>query len=290
MTDLDAAREGRIDLHCHSHHSDGVLSPEALVALAAARGVRLLALTDHDSTAGCDEAGAAAAARGIRFLTGVELTARWQSEEIHIVGLRVQTEAASLRHYCGALQALRRDRVEQMTRKLVALGVPDEPLRAQLRTMRSPTRTHLARALVAAGRAPSVQGAFDRYLGRGGPAWCEAHWPGVESAVAAIVASGGVAVLAHPHRYRLGKPSLSALTGAFREAGGAGIEVSMAGMSPAQSAAAARLARRHALEGSVGSDFHEPGLPWRPLGRFVKLPEAVHPITDRLTGASAPPG
>jgi len=279
----------RIELHCHSLYSDGTLCPTELVVLAAARAVRLLALTDHDTTAGCAEAAAACRQQRIAFIAGVELTCQWQAQEIHIVGLDLDVEAPALRAYCQAVQQQRRARLEGMLERLRGLGLPTEPLREAALAASSATRTHLARALHTHGWARSVQEAFDRYLQRGRPAWCEASWPALAAAVQCIVTSGGLAVLAHPHRYRLSGAALSALLTAFRAAGGVGLEVSLAGMSPSDADRAARLARRHDLAGSVGSDFHEPGLPWRPLGRFAKLPEAVRPIMMCRGGLGAVP-
>jgi predicted metal-dependent phosphoesterase TrpH len=107
-------------------------------------------------------------------------------------------------------------------------------------------------------------------------------WPPLAATVATILEAGGLAVLAHPHRYKLSNGLLGELCGEFRAAGGAGIEVSLAGMSPQDAARAASQARKHGLAGSVGSDFHEPGLPWRPLGRFAKLPDGIEPIAAQL--------
>ncbi|HXL97134.1 MAG TPA: hypothetical protein VN925_02100, partial [Steroidobacteraceae bacterium] len=146
----------------------------------------------------------------------------------------------------------------------------------------APTRAHLARGLCSRGLAPSVQAAFDRWLQRGRPGYIAAQWPQLATAVRCIVDAAGVAVLAHPHRYRLSNGVLRELLGDFKAAGGAGLEVSLAGMGPADADRVASLARRFDLAGSIGSDFHEPGLPWRPLGRFAKLPDGITPIMVRL--------
>lgn len=272
----------RIDLHTHSNCSDGALSPTELVALAAARGVQLLALTDHDTLAGLAQARSACQARGVRFLPGVELSCQWQGREIHIVGLNVDAQDAALTAHCREMGRLRRARIEQMAQRLDALGLPGTELAATALRAASPTRSHLARALQARGLAPSVQQAFERYLAPGRPAYVPAPWPPLDAALEGIRTAGGLAVLAHPHRYGLTAARLAELAGQFRALGGAGVEVSLAGMSAAGSAGAAALARRFDLAGSIGSDFHEPGLPWRPLGRFAKLPAAIRPITASL--------
>lgn len=273
-----------IDLHTHSHHSDGTLSPSELVARAAARAVQVLALTDHDTVAGLPEARAACAASGVGFVTGVEVTAGWRGQELHVVGLDVQPDSPDLQQHLAGIVALRRARVAAIGAKLQRQRrfAELDPAREVLDSHAVPTRTHVARAIARAGLAQSVQDAFDKYLGRG----CQGHvpqeWPPLADAVAAIRAAGGHAVLAHPHRYRLSAGALRNLCAEFRECGGAALETSLPALSPNDAARLASLAREHQLAGSAGSDFHEPGQPWRPLGRFAKLAEGVEPLLPRL--------
>lgn len=273
---------GRVDLHTHSHCSDGVLSPRALVELAAQRDVRLLALTDHDTLAGCAEAQSACCAAGIRFVAGIELSCEWLGREIHVVGLGVDPEDPGLLEHCRGIAQQRHERIKDMASRLTAAGLPGEELAAEALQAPAPTRAHLARALCRAGHCTDVQDAFDRWLRKGRPAYVAAHWPTLAQAVGQVRAAGGHPVLAHPHRYTLSAGQLRTLTGEFTAAGGTGLEVSLAGMALRDADRAASLARRHGLAGSVGSDFHEPELPWRPLGRFDKLPDGVVPITSRL--------
>lgn len=272
----------RIDLHTHSNRSDGVLAPAALVALAAQRQVELLALTDHDTTAGCDEARAACLVHGIRFLPGVELTCLWRGREIHVVGLNPDIAQPPFIAHCAHVLELRRQRIASMSQRLSRAGLPGAALSAEALAAAAPTRAHLARALCALGLASSMQAAFDRWLKRGQPGYVASQWPELASAVGCIVGAGGTAVLAHPHRYPLSNGVLRELLGEFKTAGGVGLEVSLAGMGPSDADRVATLARRFELHGSIGSDFHEPGLPWRPLGRFAKLPDRIMPITARL--------
>jgi 3',5'-nucleoside bisphosphate phosphatase len=272
----------RIDLHTHSNCSDGVLAPSALVALAAQRQVHLLALTDHDTAAGCDEARAACQMHGIRFVPGVELSCQWRGREIHIIGLDLDTAHAPFIAHCAAVLALRRQRIGAMAERLSRAGLPGDELAAEALAAAAPTRAHLARALCSRGLAASVQAAFDRWLKRGQLGYVAAQWPDLASAVRCIVAAGGTAVLAHPHRYPVSNGVLRELLGEFKAAGGAGLEVSLAGMGPSDADRVASLARRFELAGSIGSDFHEPGLPWRPLGRFAKLPDRITPIVALL--------
>jgi 3',5'-nucleoside bisphosphate phosphatase len=273
-----------IDLHTHSTHSDGTVDPVTLVGLAAARKIQVLALTDHDSTAGCDAAATAAKAVGMGYVPGAEVTAGWRGQEIHIVGLGLDRDNAAFRAHLSSLIALRRARIAAIGGRLQR-----EPRFAGkdlsitvLESAEVPTRTHLAREIVAQGVAETVQDAFDKFLGRGSKGHVPQEWPSMEAAVLAIAGAGGIAVLAHPHRYKLSSGGLRNLCGEFKQAGGGALEVSLPGLSPANADRLAGLARQYALAGSVGSDFHEPGLPWRPLGRFAKLPAHVEPLLSRL--------
>jgi 3',5'-nucleoside bisphosphate phosphatase len=272
----------RIDLHTHSHHSDGMLSPAELVGLAAQRQVGILALTDHDTVAGCAEARSACEAAGICFVAGVELSCQWRDRGIHIVGLGLDPADGALLAHCEAVLAQRCERIEAMAQRLTRAGLPGAALAAAARLARSPTRTHLARALVDLGLVPDLEQAFARWLKRGRPGYVHAPWPQLPTAVQCIVGAGGIAVLAHPHRYSLSAGVLRELVADFKQAGGEAIEVSLAGMAPKDAERMASLARRYQLAGSVGSDFHEPDLPWRPLGRFAKLPDLITPIAARL--------
>lgn len=273
----------RVDLHTHSVCSDGLLAPAALAAAAAARAVQWLALTDHDTIAGCAEAAAACAAHGVRFIPGIELTAEWKGREIHVVGLAIDVGAPALLEHCVAQLERRRARIRAIGTRLQQQGLPGEQLADSLLAGHAaPTRMHLARALRDSGRARSAQQAFERWLGRGQPGYVPADWPAVAATAACIARAGGVPVLAHPHRYKLSHGGLRELCAAFRAAGGLGIEVSLAGIGAGDFDRAAGLARRYDLDGSFGSDFHEPGIPWRPLGRMAKLPDGVRPVTARL--------
>jgi predicted metal-dependent phosphoesterase TrpH len=273
----------RIDLHTHSSWSDGVLSPAELVALAASRAVELLALTDHDTMAGCAEAAQACAAAGIAFLRASELTSLWRGREIHIVGLRLDPHSGPLAAQLEGVRAQRAARIRAIGARLDHHGLDGAGIAAAvLARAGTPTRLHLARELVQRGHAVDEDEAFKRWIGRGQRAAVPAAWPTMETSAAAITSAGGLAVLAHPHRYQLSAGALRELCGQFKDAGGTGIEVSLPGMGPGDASRAAALARRFGLAGSCGSDFHVPGIPWRPLGRFAKLPEGVVPIFERL--------
>jgi 3',5'-nucleoside bisphosphate phosphatase len=289
LVDTTVRTYERIDLHAHSRCSDGALSPAELVALAAARQVELLALTDHDTLAGCEVAARECARHRIEFLWGSELTALWRGREIHVVGLRLDPKCSLLETHLRSVVQQRSERIRAIGAKLARCGLPGEELAASvLSESGTPTRLRLAELLVERGHANDVEQAFKRWIGQGQRAAVSPQWPALESAVAAILAARGLAVLAHPHRYKLSAGVLAELCAEFRALGGEGLEVSLPGMSPNEAARAASLARRFDLAGSCASDFHKPGLPWRPLGRFAKLPEGVVPITERL--GLAPPG
>ena len=267
------------DLHSHSTASDGTLAPAALVRRAAEHGVRVLALTDHDTTDGLPEAAAAAAAAGVELVPGVELSTVWEGVEVHVVGLWIEPDHPALQEGLAAQRERRGARARAMGERLARAGIPGayEGARALARG-EVVNRSHFARYLVAAGRGRDLADAFDRYLRQGRPGYAPPEWVGLAEGVGWIRAAGGTAVLAHPGRYRLSAGRLRRLAAAFREAGGAAVEVVCGSHTPAQVQAAAGLARRHGLAASVGSDFHAPGNPWRELGRLAPLPADLTPV------------
>jgi predicted metal-dependent phosphoesterase TrpH len=282
-----------VDLHLHSTCSDGVLDPPALMRLVADAGVRLCALTDHDTVAGLSAAATAATELGLGFVPGVELSAQWLGRTVHVVGLGIDPAAAALARALDGRASARRVRAERIRDRLDRAGAPGTAAHARLAAHPLPTRTHFARALVELGAAADPGQAFERWLGRGRPGAVPAEWPGIDEAVAAIAAAGGTAVLAHPLRYALSNGQRRELARAFRAAGGHALEVVTGGQAPHQRELACGLALRAGLEGSVGSDCHDPALPWHRPGRLAKLPEAVVPVWHRwsdLPGATVGTG
>jgi len=268
-----------VDLHLHSTASDGMLEPAALVAYVAARGVTLMALTDHDTVAGIDAASAAAHRHGIAFVAGVEISADWRGRAIHVIGLGVDPACPALVRALSAQRALRESRAEAMATRLDAAGAPGSRALTAIRAAGSlPTRTHFAREFVAQGVVKDPGAAFERWLGRGKPGHVRCAWPALAEATAWITVAGGKAVIAHPMRYPLSAGARRDLCGEFRRAGGAGVEVVTGGGSPAHREQAISLAVRTGLEGSVGSDFHDPAVPWNPPGRLAKLPGSIRPV------------
>lgn len=280
---MDAGSETLVDFHTHSHFSDGVLAPAALVERARVRGVSQLALTDHDTTAGLDEARAACQAAAIDFVPGVELSAGWRGQTIHVVGLGIDAQHAGLQAHMSQVLDRRQARLREIGERLEKRArLPGRELAAAAAGCAAPTRLHLARALVARGFARDTQEAFDRWLNRNTAGHVPAEWPSFDAVMSVLRDCGAVAVLAHPHRYRQSAGQLRELTAAFAQAGGKALEASMAGMSPNDADRIASLCRRFALHASMGSDFHDPAVPWNPLGRWLKLAAGLEPVTELL--------
>jgi predicted metal-dependent phosphoesterase TrpH len=276
----DAARGGlNIDLHTHSNCSDGSLTPDLLVEHAAQAGVQVLALTDHDSVAGVEQAGQSAGLRGIRLVPGVEISASWRAQSIHVLGLWIDPSSAQLRGELHTQAERRRSRMRRICARLDKAGLPGGELLAAVQAQPGlPTRAHLANALVAGGHVNRADDAFRRYLGAGKPANVPAEWPALEIVVGWIRAAGGVASLAHPARYSLSAGARRRLLTDFAAAGGTALEVVSGGNGAQHADALAALAVKYELMGSVGSDFHAPQLTWNPLGRSLKLPDCVTPV------------
>lgn len=277
-----------VDLHLHSDFSDGRLPPAELVALVARCAVHTFALTDHDTVAGLPEAAVAAHQRGLRLIPGVELSVTWAGHELHLLALGIDPDHPALRDGLARQAAIRRERARRIADRLARAGIPGalEGARDRARAGHI-TRSHFARHLVESGHVADFGAAFHRYLGRGRPGHTRSRWVSLEEAIAWTRAAGGVAVLAHPHRYRLSGRWTRRLLEAFRAAGGEGLEVACGGGSAGAFAGNADHARRHDLEGSAGSDFHDPANPWIRPGRLTPLPPDITPVWHRWPGAAS---
>lgn len=274
-----------IDLHCHSLYSDGSQSPQQLVEQAAAAGVKVLALTDHDSTRGLAEAHAAGQQFGVRIINGVEISAIWNQTLIHIVGLNIDPQAPQLQAGLAIQAQARGQRARLIAARLAALGVEDcwpAVLALAGGDENRVGRAHFAQHLVNIGKVPHQQRAFDKYLGTGKPAAAPMPWTDMISAINWIKTAGGVAVLAHPARYDLSKTKLRTLLVEFRQAGGEAMEVSTASEKPNVVQNLALLAERFDLYASQGSDYHGVNMPWLKLGRFAELPENTRPVWSKF--------
>jgi len=279
-----------IDLHTHSNCSDGSLTPADLVARAAAAGVEVLALTDHDTVAGLEQAEQSAGVHGLRLVPGVEISASWRAQAIHVLGLWIDPASADLRSVLKMQAERRRARMRKICARLEKLGLPGPLLLAAVEAQPGlPTRAHLANAMVAGGHVNRADEAFRRYLGAGKPANVAAEWPALDVVVGWIRAAGGVATLAHPARYALSAGGRRQMLADFVAAGGGALEV-VTGANGAQHVeGVAALAVKYGLMGSVGSDFHDPQLTWNPLGRSLKLPDCVTPVWRSYINEAATP-
>jgi 3',5'-nucleoside bisphosphate phosphatase len=268
-----------IDLHTHSNCSDGALSPAELIERAAAAGVQVLALTDHDTVAGLEEAQRSAHARGLRLVPGVEISAAWRKQAIHVLGLWIDPASPELQRLLQQQGELRRLRMRKICARLDKVRLPGAELLAAVeRHPGLPTRAHLAAAMVAGGHVDTAEAAFRKYLSKGRAAHVAAEWPALETVVSWIRAAGGVASLAHPTRYSLSAGARRRLLTDFNAAGGTCLEVVTGANGVQHAESCAALALNHGLMGSVGSDFHSPQAAWNPLGRSLKLPDCVTPV------------
>jgi predicted metal-dependent phosphoesterase TrpH len=267
------------DLHTHSTASDGGLTPSELVARALAAGVDLLALTDHDTTAGIAEARAAAEGSGLQLLPGVEVSVTWGGRTVHILGLGVDPADPVLDQGLARLADYRDWRAAEIASRLAAAGIPGALEGAGTFAQgRAIGRTHFARFLVSRGLAADVRDVFKRFLVKGKPGHVPGEWSGLAEAVGWIRAAGGQAAIAHPARYGFTRSKLFRLIGELKEAGGTGIEVVSGSHSREEVLVYGRYARETGLLASAGSDYHGPDTPWLSVGEIPPLPAGCSPI------------
>ncbi|MDP1946860.1 MAG: PHP domain-containing protein [Nitrospirota bacterium] len=247
----------RIDLHLHTTHSDGSLSPTDVLRLAHKAGVTALAITDHDIVTGIPEAIAAGAELGIEIIPGVEISSRVGNSELHILGYCLQWQDPELNRRLAFLRESRHSRNPQIIERLRALGldVTYEEVRALAGTD-AVGRPHIARLLMDKHYVTSAKDAFDRYLAEGRPAYVARELPSPADAIAWIRAAGGVAVLAHPTWAKVSGESLNALLIALKAEGLGGIEVHYSSHTKRQTREYLDLAKRLDLLITGGSDFH----------------------------------
>ena len=276
------------DLHTHTVYSDGALAPAELVARAAANGVQVLALTDHDVTNGVPEAQAAAQQAGITLVPGVEISVTWGAQTVHVVGLQIDITHPGLQAGLARLREFREWRAEEIGRRLAKAGITGATEGARALALRGlVSRTHFAQYLVAAGHAADVRSVFKKFLVHGKPGYVPGQWAGLDEAIGWIRAAGGQAVLAHPARYKITATRLKKLLGEFRDAGGAAIEVVSGSHSRDDMFRFAQLARSYGLLASSGSDFHGPHNYYMDLGPLPPLPDGCTPVWQ-MWGVNAP--
>ena len=268
------------DLHCHSLASDGSLSPTALIMRAAEQGVTDLALTDHDTTAGLLEARQTAETCNINLIPGIEISTSWKNKCFHIIGLNINPENEVLQQGLKDLQHTRQQRAKKIADKLARQKIFDAyPAVIEMTSGGMPTRTHFAEFLLTRQYVSTMQEAFDRYLAQGKPAFVATQWAELDAAIAWITGAGGIAVLAHPMRYKITASWMRRLLDSFKAMGGGAIEVVSGGRNnPDEIHRSAEYARKFSLSGSVGSDFHNPDNVWTELGRLAALPAGISPV------------
>ncbi|MDH5191770.1 MAG: PHP domain-containing protein [Gammaproteobacteria bacterium] len=269
------------DLHSHSTASDGTLTPSELVAHAVKSGVNVLALTDHDTTKGIEEASLAASQTMLTLISGVEISVTWNNRTLHIVGLNMDINSPELQAGLATVLEFRNWRAHEISRRLAKRGINDAYEGALKYTNGDViSRTHYARFLVEQGYCKDVREVFKKYLVTGKPGHVAGEWATLENAVGWIIRAGGQAVIAHPARYKLTATKMRKLLGEFIECGGVGIEVISGSHSRDEYYTMANFARLHELYASAGSDYHGPINPWIELGRIPALPDGCKPIWE----------
>jgi 3',5'-nucleoside bisphosphate phosphatase len=269
------------DLHAHSYFSDGTLSPTALITRAKARGVDVMALTDHDELSGLAEAQHTADALDVKFCPGVEVSVSYADLTLHIVGLQIDAKNATLSNGLSKVRQGRDARGKLMADDLALSGITGA-YEGALTYAANPallSRTHFARYLVEHNYVSDTKEAFKRYLTVGKPGYVPHQWAKLQEGIDWIHAAGGRAVLAHPGRYPVQSSNeLQLLLEAFKEAGGDAIEVYSSSHSPAQFAEFASYARHYGFMASCGSDFHSPTESLVDLGDLPPLPASLTPV------------
>lgn len=282
-----------IDFHTHTTASDGALSPEELMDRARSKGIRLFAITDHDTVSGYQAAAAHYSPSGeeMSLVAGLEFSCVWSGATIHVVGLGVDCAHPVLQQGLARLATARCDRGQVIAERLAKLGFPGALEGALLEAGDSQLgRPHFAAWMVAQGHAKDIGAAFDRYLGRGKPGDVKAFWPALAEVTEWIVAAGGVAVLAHPLKYKLTRSKLYRLVADFKSAGGEAVEVINGRQTLEQTRQLCRLALECALEVSIGSDFHRDS-PWgQELGVELGHLGSLRGVWERWLPATRSPG
>jgi predicted metal-dependent phosphoesterase TrpH len=272
------------DLHCHSVVSDGTLTPEQLAARAAANGVELWALTDHDEIGGQHRAAAAAKAHGIKYLTGTEISVTFADETVHIVGLGFDANDPEMLRGLMQTRGGRDVRAQEMAGQLAQVGI-ERAYEGALKYAGNPaliSRTHFARFLVETGVCKDTGEVFRKYLTEGNPGYVPHRWASLKAAIQWITSAGGMAVIAHPARYKFTANEEFALFSEFKTHGGRGVEVVTGSHTASEYVRYAETAREFGLAASRGSDFHSPGESHTDLGQLPFLPGELTPVWEVL--------
>jgi 3',5'-nucleoside bisphosphate phosphatase len=270
----------KVDLHCHSTVSDGLLAPAAVAACAHKAGVNVWALTDHDEVGGITQARQAATQLGMHFVPGVEISITWAAQTVHIVGLQIDETHPALLQGLADTRSGRDRRGRDISALLEQAGIPGA-YEGALKYVGNPalmSRTHFARYLVEIGACASIPDVFRHYLSEGKPGYVPHRWASLEQAVSWIRSAGGIAVIAHPGRYKYGPVAEGALFDSFRDLGGTAIEVVTGSHTPDQYGTYAEIARRYGFLASRGTDFHAPGETRVDFANLPPLPSGLTPV------------
>jgi len=270
----------KVDLHCHSNVSDGVLAPAAVAAYARKGGVDVWALTDHDEVGGIKAARQAAAGLDMRFVPGVEISVTWANETVHVVGLQIDEDAPQLVQGLAATRTGRDARGREIANQLARAGIPGA-YEGALKYVGNPdllSRTHFARYLVEIGACDSTPEVLRKYLSEGKPGYVPHRWATLADAVGWIRSAGGIPVIAHPGRYRFDRTAEGALFDEFKQLGGNTIEVVTGSHTPDQYAVYAEVAKRYGFLASRGTDFHAPGESRVEFDKLAPLPAGLTPV------------
>ncbi|HNW03171.1 MAG TPA: 3',5'-nucleoside bisphosphate phosphatase [Burkholderiaceae bacterium] len=272
------------DLHCHSVVSDGTLTPEELAARASTNKVELWSLTDHDEIGGQHRAAAAAKAQGMRYLTGTEISVTFIGKTVHIVGLGFNPDDPGLKQGLLQTRGGRGLRAMEMSEGLAKVGIHGA-YEGALKFVGNPeliSRTHFARYLVESGVCKETNEVFRKYLTEGKPGFVEHRWATLKDAVSWITQAGGIAVIAHPARYKFTANEEYALFTEFKTHGGRGVEVVTGSHTTAEYVTYAETAREFGLAASRGSDFHSPLESHTDLGTLPYLSGELTPVWELL--------
>lgn len=269
------------DLHSHTTFSDGSLAPQELIARAIEWGVDVLAITDHDTLDAYREI--SAPGEQIKLVPGIELSTQWETTGIHVLGLNVDPGSEAIISAAKSQSTARLERARRISENLQKKGIEDAFDGAQGLSLGSYIgRPHFARHLVNTGKAKSISAAFKQYMGDGKAGDVKQHWAELPQIIQWIRDANGIAVLAHPLKYKLTRTKLKRLLDDFIRAGGQGMEVVSGQQQPYLTSDMAQLCTQKGLLASCGSDFHDPGKPWSELGAFPPLPSNVTPVWDRF--------
>lgn len=268
------------DLHSHTTCSDGKLSPQELINLALENNITDLAITDHDTVAAHRQL-ENIKDLGLNLISGVEFSGQWAKIGIHIVGLNIDINSEVILKAEAHQNKIRLERLERIAYKLEKRGFSNI-LEGALEEAggNQVGRPHIARYMLKEGMVRSISSAFDKYLGAGKVGDVSSLWPDIEDTVEWINQAGGIAVIAHPGRYKMTRSKRIRLIQDFKDCGGSALEVCTGNQPNGMAEDLANICEQYDLMASVGSDFHSPSYQWVKLGRYPRLPKKCRPVWE----------